>query len=247
LSEPVDILLRRLKSIMSLSDRDQEIIAGLPMEVKTFADGTDIVREGQRTEHCFTVLEGLAGSYKFTGDGNRQIPSLYVPGDVPDLTSLHLSHMDTGYRVLTRATLGFMPHRAIHEACSMSYGVTGVLWRVTLIDAAIFREWLTNIGQRSTIARLAHIFCEMYVRYEAVGLVDGDTYSLPLTQQELGDAIGTSTVHVNRVVQELRGRKLIHWADGRLKVLNMMDLIEVGDFDPAYLHLSHASPKAVSE
>lgn len=117
-------------------------------------------------------------------------------------------------------------------------------WRETLIDAAIFREWITNVGRREARSRMAHLFCEMVVCLRAVVLSEGHTYDLPLTQTELGDALGLSTVHVNRTLMQLRGMGLVSWSGTRLAVLDWERLKQVADFDPSYLHLEHTQAAA---
>ncbi len=114
--------------------------------------------------------------------------------------------------------------------------LVGVFWRDTLIDASIFREWMLGIGRRSAKTRVAHFFCEMVMRLRAVGLQQGNTVPLPLTQNEVGDALGLSTVHVNRTLQDLRGDGLVEWENGVLTVLDWERLTLVGEFEPTYLH-----------
>ena len=234
---PIELLLRRLEQVAVLEDQDRQVLGAIPFEVTSFEDNRDIVKEGDRPNRCFMLMEGLVGSYKFTSEGSRQIPSFYVPGDMPDLQSLHLSRMDVGFRTLTPAKIAFASHSAIRLACTQSFAVIEAFWRLTLIDSSIFREWLTNIGQRDATARLAHVFCELFVRLDVMDLIQDHSFDLPLTQQELADAIGTSAVHVNRVLQQLRGDGLIRLQDRRLTILDWDRLCEVGDFDPAYLHL----------
>jgi CRP-like cAMP-binding protein len=240
----VELLIRRLDSISTLDRQDRAVLSGLPIEVASLDDGRDIVREGDSPTRCFMVLDGLVGSYKYTGEGARQIPSFYVPGDMPDLQSLHLSRMDVGFRTLTRSKIGFISHAAIRLACAQSFSLIEAFWRMTLIDASIYREWLTNIGQRDARARLSHVFCELFVRLDVMGLVADHSFNLALSQQELADAIGTSAVHVNRVLQEMRRDGAIIFRDGRLTILDWKRLTEEGDFDPSYLHLQETGQTA---
>jgi CRP-like cAMP-binding protein len=118
------------------------------------------------------------------------------------------------------------------------------MWRDTLIDAAIFREWMIGIGRRSAYTRIAHVLCEVFVRLRAVGLANGDECELPVTQAELGDALGLSTVHVNRSLQELRGDGLIQLRAGSLTILNWDGLKTAGEFDVTYLHLDSEEERA---
>jgi CRP-like cAMP-binding protein len=133
--------------------------------------------------------------------------------------------------------VAFIAHPRLHELLRRHPGLVTALWRETLIDAAIYREWMVNLGRRAAGQRLAHMICEMDARFAAVGLNHAHSFELPLTQMELGDALGLSAVHVNRVLQELRGAGLLDYDGGRVTIRNWEGLKAAGEFDPAYLHL----------
>ena len=124
--------------------------------------------------------------------------SFHIPGDIPDLQNLHLEIMDHSLATVVPTKVAFIPHEAVRTFLRAHPRIADVFWRETLIDAAVFREWVVNVGRRDAYARIAHVLCEIYVRFRAVGLVNGQAYQLPITQAELGDATGLSTVHVNR-------------------------------------------------
>jgi CRP-like cAMP-binding protein len=124
----------------------------------------------------------------------------------------------------------------MRDLCKAQPRLAAAFWRETLIDASIFREWVTNVGRRNAYARLAHVLCELLVRLRAVGLAEDDACELPMTQGEIGDATGISTVHVNRTLQELRGDGLITLKGEKLTVLDWDRLKKAADFDPTYLH-----------
>jgi CRP-like cAMP-binding protein len=231
------VLLRRLESIASLTEEDLADIAKLPLQVKSIPADMDIVKEGDQPSRAFLLLEGWVCSYKLTGEGKRQIPAFHVPGDMPDLHSLHLKTVDTSFRSITECRIAHIEHRALHELFERHYRIASAFWRMTLIDASILREWETNIGQRSARTRVAHLLCEMLVRLRAIGLSNDHGCELPITQQELADASGLTSVHVNRMLQELRGRGLIVVSGNRLQVLDWPAFKVEGDFDAGYLHL----------
>jgi CRP-like cAMP-binding protein len=145
--------------------------------------------------------------------------------------------MDHSLMTLTPSRLAFISHESLTELMHRCPRIAGVMWRDTLIDAAVFREWMIGIGRRSAEARIAHILCEILVRMRAVGLSNGDACELPITQAELGDALGLSTVHVNRSLQELRADGLMELQRGTLTILNWDGFKKAGEFDTAYLHL----------
>jgi Crp-like helix-turn-helix domain len=106
-----------------------------------------------------------------------------------------------------------------------------------MIDAAVFREWLVGLGRRSAYQRIAHVLSEIFVRLHAVGLTQDSSYQLPVSQAELGDALGLSTVHVNRTLQELRRDGLIELRGGKVEIKDWATLKEAGEFDPHYLRV----------
>jgi CRP-like cAMP-binding protein len=232
-----DILIRKLRSISPLDDRETRSILELPLAVEELGPDQDIVREGDRPSVCCLLLEGFACRYKLTEGGRRQIFSFHTPGDIPDLQSLHLKVMDHSLKTLTPCRVAFVPHESVAQLTRRCPRVGDVLWRDTLIDAAIFREWMIGIGRRSAYTRIAHLLCEVFVRLRAVGLADGWECEFPVTQNEVGDALGLSTVHVNRSLQDLRADGLMDLRRGTLKILDWDGFKRAGEFDPAYLHL----------
>jgi CRP-like cAMP-binding protein len=230
-------MLRFLETIGELSAEDRRLVQELPVRLQPFDEDADLVREGDRPGECCLLLEGLACRYKVLGEGQRQILSFHLPGEVPDLQSLHLGVMDHSLAALTPGLAGYIPHPALKEATRRSASLTHLLWRETLIDAAIFREWLAGVGRRTAHQRVGHLICELLVRLRALGLTDDHEMDLLITQAEIADALGLSTVHVNRVLQDLRRDHLIAQSGRRLRVLHWAGLKRASGFDPGYLHL----------
>jgi CRP-like cAMP-binding protein len=231
-------LIDRLRAVTNLSEGDLNLLTDMPVTVKAFSDGAYILREGDRSSHCCLVLEGFLARHKIAGD-RSQILSFHVPGDIPDLQTLHLSLMDHDLTSVGRSTAAFISHDWLSRTLDRSLSLAHVFWRETLIDAAVYREWIANIGARDAMARIAHLICEIEARLAAVGLVNGNTFNVPFTQRNLADACGLSTVHVNRTLQELRTRGLIVWEGRSITILKRSDLGSVGDFQRNYLHLKH--------
>ncbi|KAA2235189.1 Crp/Fnr family transcriptional regulator [Salinarimonas soli] len=238
-STDTEPLLRKIESLarFTLSTAERSALADIPMRVQALRADQDIVRLGDRPSRCCVLLEGFACVYKMTADGKRQITAFHIPGDIPDLQSLHLRTLDNSVGTLTACRVGFVDHEVLQVLCHTHPRIAGVLWRETLIDASIFREWMLNIGRRGAYSRLAHVLCELVTRLDAVGLVDDQTCELPMTQIELGDATGLTPVHVNRMLQEMRGAGLITLKNGSLTVHDSAGLKQIGEFDPIYLHL----------
>jgi CRP-like cAMP-binding protein len=242
---PLNRLIRRLEvDSPPLSQVEKDALLRLPLTIRDVAADQDIVREGDRPLQCCLILEGLQCRYKMLRDGERQIMSFHVPGDIPDLQSLFLHTMDHSIGTITPNRVGFIAHDALRELIRQQPGIAERLWRETLIDAAVFREWIVNVGSRDAYTRIGHLICEVFVRLRSVGLTNGTTFDFPVTQTELADATGLSTVHVNRSVQEMRSDGLIVWERGVCTIPDFGRLKEASMFEPGYLHLlgSDAAP-----
>jgi CRP-like cAMP-binding protein len=230
-------MIRRLESIFTLTDDERQVLANLPMQVQVIKADQDLVREGDRPSRSCLILSGFTATYKMTAGGKRQIVSFGIAGDLPDLQSLHLKVLDISIGTLTPCRIGFITHDDLRDICTRFPRIAAAFWRETLIEGAIFREWVTNVGRREAYQRMAHVFCELLTRLRAVGLVEDHACTLPITQGEFADAIGVTNVHVNRVLQQLRAEGLIELSGDRLNILDWERLKQAGEFDPTYLHL----------
>ena len=237
-AQHVDQLIRKLETLAALSDEEKQALRSLPMTVKAFGADQDVVREGDCPVECCLVLSGMVFRYLMLDDGRRQIMGFYIPGDIPDLQSLHIRFMDHSVGTLVPTTVAFIPHQSLNDVNARYPRVANALWRDTLVDAAMFRLWMVSLGRKSAHERIAHLLCELLVRFKAVGLAkDAQTCEFPITQGELGDALGLSTVHVNRVLQELRGDRLIILRGSSLHINDWEGLQQRAKFNPTYLHL----------
>jgi CRP-like cAMP-binding protein len=225
------------ESFFTLDESERAALLNLPLQLTTLRADQDIVREGDRPTRSCALLEGFAATFKITPEGKRQITAFHIPGDIPDLQSLHLEVLDSSLGTLTPCRVGFTQHEALHDLCDRYPRIARALWRETLIDASIFREWTVNVGRREAYARIAHILCALMTRLRAVGLTKDHTCEIPITQIEFADAAGLSNVHVNRVFQALRSDGLITLKGHTLKTLDWDQLQNAGEFDPTYLHL----------
>jgi CRP-like cAMP-binding protein len=230
--------LKRLRVSTEIDDEDESAVRSLPIVVKLMAIGEPIVSLGDRPSACCLVVDGFVLRSKMVGAGYRQILSFHQPGDVPDLQSLFLHVLDHDLTTLGNCVLGFIPHGAVRRLILKRPKVAQALWRDTLTDAAIFREWICNIGQRDATSRVAHLVLELYTRLKAIGRTDGMSFNFPFTQTLLAEAVGTSVVHMNRVIQDLRGQNLLEMERGRISILDDAKLRQIADFDALYLHLN---------
>jgi CRP-like cAMP-binding protein len=182
-------LIRKLESIADLTAEEKQALLALPMTVKELDSHVDVVREHDRPSACCLILEGFLCRYKDLPEGRRQILSFHTPGDIPDLQSLHLKVMDHNLATLVASTVAFIQHDVLYRICDRYPGIARVLWRDTLIDAAIFREWMANLGRRNAKERITHLLCEMALRSKAVGLAKDHSYPFPVTQAELAEVL----------------------------------------------------------
>ena len=234
----INPLTRKLLWHGELSATERTALDAMTERKKEFTAGEDLVREGDRPTNSILLLDGFAARYTLVDDGRRQIMAIHVVGDFVDLHSFVLKTMDHSVGALTRCRVALVPHEFLHGVTERLPHLTRLLWLDTLVDAATHREWIVGMGRRSALEQLAHLVCELYVRLEVLGQVDGATFELPLTQSDLGDALGLSLVHINRTVRELREAGLLAWRGSHVTIREWDKLASLAQFDPTYLHLN---------
>jgi len=239
--EALDLLLGKMEQHGTLTAADEAAICALRAHRRSLAPGEDAVCQGERPDVAVFVLSGMLARYHTLPSGDRQYLSFHIKGDMPDVQGLLLSIMDHSLCALHHADIAVLPHDPLIDLCLRRPGVGFAFWRLTLVDAAIFRQAITNNGARSHVTRLAHFFCEQYFRAKEAGLVEDESCSLPLNQSELGQALGMSHISVNRTMQKLRKERLADLRSGRLQVRNWEALQRFAGFDPTYLHIDKIS------
>jgi CRP-like cAMP-binding protein len=229
-------LVGNLERNSPLSEADRQAILDLPYKLRSLEPASYLVREGDPPRRCCVLLSGLAFRQKVTGDGERQILALHVPGEALDFQNLLLSVSDHSVQMLTRGTVADIPKSALLELTTNRPGVMRAVMRSTLIEASIFREWVLNVGRRDARSRLSHLLCEFASRLEQFGLAGHGEFELPMTQEQLADATGLTAVHVNRVLKSLERDGLITRNRRNISFPDWRRLEEVGDFNRRYLH-----------
>jgi len=235
-------LVRRLEQFGPLSEAEQQALRALPLRLRDVAARRDIVPEGDQPKDVSLIVEGFACRYKLLGDGRRRILAFLIPGDICDLQALLLRRMDHGVAALNRNRIATVPHELLLDIIRRHPRIALAVWCDTMRDAATCRQWLANMGRSPAYARIAHLLCEIWSRLQAVGLTNGDAYELPVTQTDIGDAMGLSVVHVNRTLQQLRADGLISFRSNVVMVLDWPRLQAAAEFDPAYLQLNAVPP-----
>lgn len=228
-------LVRKLESVSTLSEPEKQAVRSWFTATRRVAAGEDVVREGEMPQTLCALMEGLACRYRSLPDGRRQIMAFLIPGDLVDLHGLVMGEMDHSICALTPCKITLAPHQKVSVAMEQYPGVARALWRDTLVDSSLAREWLVGLGRRTAYTRIAHLLSEVTERLDAADLGDDGMFELPLTQQELADSLGLSLVHVNRVLQRLRASGLVTLGRGVLQIHDREGLRLAGGFDAAYL------------
>ncbi len=234
---PLELMVRNLELRSPLSPEDRKAILGMSYTLRTLEPSTYTVREADAPTTCGVLVSGFAYRQKLTGEGARQIIALHIPGDALDFQNLFLDVSDHSVQMLTRAEVAFVDRAEIQKLARSSAGIGHAILVKILVEASIFREWVLNVGRREARTRMAHVLCEFAVRLEAEGLANEYGYELPMTQEQLADALGLTPVHVNRTLKALekdglitRNKRLVSFPDWRA-------MREAGDFNQRYLHL----------
>jgi CRP-like cAMP-binding protein len=233
----VSPLVSKLETVACLADEDRAALATLCEDPRGMGARRNVIREGERPDHIHLMVEGWAARYKLLPDGTRQITAFLIPGDFCDLHVTILGEMDHSIITLTRAKVAYIP-RSKMDSLTERPGLVKAFWWATLVDEAVLRAWIVNVGRRDAFEAIGHLMCELYVRMKLIGLTDDHCFELPLTQEELGDALGLTPVHVNRVLQRMRTDELISFKGGLLTILDYRRLESASGFNPNYLHIA---------
>lgn len=233
-------LIAKLGAVAALSADDRESLLVLCGTTRSVDKGRDIVRDGDKPEHVHIVLDGWAARYTTLPDGSRQITAFLIPGDLCNGEIAVLKNMDCNVVALTPVTVAMISRSALIELTRNRPELAHAFWRVAVSDEAVLRAWVVNLGRRDAYARLAHLACELHARTSRLGLLRDAEADLPLTQEQLGDALGLTPVHVNRVLKRLRDEGLMQLQGGTLTIFDAERLAAAAGFDPGYLQAEAA-------
>jgi CRP-like cAMP-binding protein len=229
-------LLAKLETLTPLPAEERRALIEICRNPRDLGPRRSIIREGDRPDHVHLMVEGWAARYKLLNDGSRQITAFLIPGDFCDLHVTILAAMDHSISTLTNARVCYVP-RGEMDALTARPHLTRAFWWATLVDEAVLRAWLVNIGRRDAFEAIGHLMCELYLRLRNVGLTTDHSYELPLTQEEIGDALGLTPVHVNRVLQRMRADGLITLNRSALTIHDYRRLEKASGFNANYLHI----------
>jgi CRP-like cAMP-binding protein len=233
-------MLRKLERSSVLDHDDIDAMQAMPWRDEVVRGGAYLFRESVRAAECCVLVSGYACRSKLTRDGQRQIVSFHIPGDLLDIQHLLLARTDHNVELITDAAVSWVPIEALREVTFRRINIAHALWRDTLIDASIFREWVLNVGQRDGRARVSHLLCEFAYRRAAAGLGRPEEFDLPMTQEQIADATGMTPIHVNRMLAALRTEGVISSVKRRVEIKDWARIQRIAEFDPDYLHIAAA-------
>ena len=241
---PLEPLARKLEYRVKLSAANRAALLALPHTVKSIEPHHYVVRQGDRTQFSCLMLAGFSVRHKIVAGGFRQIVAIHMKGEMVDLQNSLLGTADHSVQMLTAGQVVTIPREEIERIAFEHPAVGKAMWIDTLVDASIFREWIANVGRRDARTRIAHLLCEFALRLKLAGLGEQWGYELPMTQEQLGDATGLTSVHVNRTLKSLEADRLIERVRPRSVIIGEWKrLADTGDFDSRYLHLPEDEPE----
>ncbi|MDF7776045.1 Crp/Fnr family transcriptional regulator [Sphingomonas sp. AOB5] len=228
--------IEKLKRLATLSDDDVDALAVATATPKTVAARRDLIREGDRPGPVFVILEGWACRYKILPNGTRQVLAFMMPGDCCDLHIGLLAEMDHSIQTVTSALVATIDRVEMDAILDQRRAVAKAMYMSQLIDEGTMRAWITSMGRRASIERVAHLMCELYLRARNIGLTSEPQFALPLSQLLLADALGMTPVHLNRVLKNLRLSGAMTLQRGSLLIIDPGKLVQIAGFDENYLH-----------
>jgi CRP-like cAMP-binding protein len=238
--------LRRLLIRSALTLEEQQAILSLTGELERVPARVDVVSPGETVETSCLVSKGLVARYDQMLDGQRQVTSYYIAGDMCDLHSVVVPKASWSITAVSQSSVVRIPHRQLRTLCLDYPAIALAFWRDGTVDASIFAKWVGNLGRKNAKARIAHIICEMGTRMEAARLGTRLSFELNVTQEQLSDASGLTPVHVNRTLQDIRGDGLLTFSKGHVEVNNWDALVSVAEFSAAYLMLASPPHRVVA-
>lgn len=236
-TETTNPLILKLDSLAKLTAGDREVLERISANPQTVEAGIDLIRVGDKPDGVYLIMDGIACRYTMRANGTRQIMAYLIPGDYCDLDVALLARMDHSIGTLSTCQVVRIDLAIIQDLLRHHPDITHALRLATLVDEATLREWVVNLGRRNAEERIAHLLCELLLRLRAVGRATGDSYDLPITQADLADTTGQTTVRVSRVLASLQQQGLVALSEQQLKVLDRARLEALAEFRPDYLHL----------
>jgi CRP-like cAMP-binding protein len=236
----LESLLRKLEHWHPLNEEDRQAVLALPHVTRDLTANQFLVWDGDRPQNTCLILSGFAFRHKIAGNGSRQILSIHMKSDLIDLQNSLLGVADHNVQMITAGSVALIPVDAIRDIAFRIPAVGMAMWYETLVEGSIFREWILNVGRRDAFTAIGHLLCEFALRMDVAELGKSTNYELPLTQEQLADAVGLTSVHVNRTLMRLEEEGHIRRSKRTIHIDDWQALAKVADFEPRYLHLFRA-------
>ena len=234
-------LVHKLEQWHPFSDEERAALLGMPHVVRELNAHQYVVWDGDRPQNTCLLLTGYAYRHKIAGNGGRQILSIHMKGDLIDLQNSLLGVADHNVQMMTDGAVALVPVQAIVDLAFQMPGIGMAMWYETLVEGSIFREWILNVGRRDAFTAIAHLLCEFALRAEMAQISQAVSYELPLTQEQLADAVGLTSVHVNRTLMRLEEEGHIRRSRRVIDIDDWQNLAKVADFEPRYLHFRNGA------
>ena len=228
--------VEKLRGFGRLSQEEAAVLTSVTSNPRKTPARQDLIREGDRPGPVFVVLDGWACRYKVLPNGTRQVLAFLMPGDSCDLNVGLLAEMDHSIQTITPALVATIERELMDEIMDRHRGISRAMYMAQLIDEGTMRAWITSMGRRTSIERVAHLMCELYLRARNIGLTSDPWLTLPLSQLLLADSLGMTPVHLNRVLKELRMNGAMSLQRGSLLIADPSKLVQIAGFDENYLH-----------
>ena len=236
-NHPLAPMVRKLSLWSQLSEEDLAAVYALPFTIRRLEAGQYLVWDGDKPQYSCLLMSGFAFRHKHAGNGGRQIMSIHMKGDIVDLQNSLLGIADHNVQMLTAGEVAMIAVEHMREIAFSHPTIGMAMWYETLVEGSIFREWVLNLGRRDARTRIAHLLCEFALRLETAGIGQQSGYELPITQEQLADAVALTPVHVNRTLKKLAEDGLITRTKRVISIGDWKKLVKEGDFQPRYLHL----------
>jgi CRP-like cAMP-binding protein len=234
-------MVHKLEQWYPLTEAERTALLELPYVTRDLKAHQYLVWDGDKPQNACLLLSGFAFRHKLAGNGSRQILSIHMRGDVLDLQNSLLGTADHNVQMMTDGTLALIPVQAVVDLAFHLPAIGMAMWYETLVEGSIFREWILNVGRRDAFTAIAHLLCEFAMRAEAAEIGQAAHYELPLTQEQLADAVGLTSVHVNRTLMRLEEEGHIRRSRRVIEIDDWQNLAKVADFQPRYLHFRNGA------
>jgi len=231
----VQLALGRLAQTAQLSTAEQSALLEVCSGPKRYEPRRELLREGARPAAAFLILSGVAGRFVSNPSGRAQCVAYLLGGDLCGKRAFLSLPMDHSVRTLSAVDAAAIPRDAVDRLSGSFPNIAKAFQRLSAIEAAVSRQWLLNVGHRSSLAALSHLFCELFSRLQTAGETAQNTCRLPFTQADLADALAITPVHLNRTLMKMSRMGLAVLRNGRLSILDMDGLRATAKFDPLYL------------